>query len=89
MVAFLSKHTEVAMELMDLMMAGSAMADGVVAFDAGTALWLMMMVTLVGSGLGIALAAYPRRAFDLGVLRRPKGVGLATTRGQLCEAGGA
>lgn len=73
------------MGLMDSMIAGSALANGIVGLDAGTALWLMMMVALVGSGLGIVMSASGRRFVDLGVLRRPR---LSTAASQLCEAGG-
>jgi hypothetical protein len=64
------------------------MAEGVMAFDTGTALWLLMIVTLLGSGLGLVASASRRRLFDLGMLRRPRSVRLAATPSQLCEAGG-
>jgi hypothetical protein len=87
MVAFPISNEEVTMGLMDLMMFGSAMAEGGVALHAGTWLWLLMVGGLLASGLGIATSAYQPRPFHLGVLRRPRAVRISTAPNQLCEAG--
>jgi hypothetical protein len=87
MVAFPILNEEVTMGLMDLMMAGSAMAEGIVALHAGTWLWLLLVGGLFGSGLGIVSSSYQPRAFDLSVLRQPRTPRLSAAPNQLLEAG--
>jgi hypothetical protein len=76
------------MGLMDLMITGSSVANGTVGLDGGTALWLLLVVSLVASGLGIVAKAHTGRPLDLGVARRRKAVRVAVAPHQLCEAGG-
>jgi hypothetical protein len=89
MVAFPSKTSkEVAMGLIDSMIVGGSVANGVVGLDVGTALWLLMVVSLVASGLGIVAKAHTGRPLNLGIARHPKSIRLAATPNQLCEVGG-
>lgn len=76
------------MGMMDSMMVASAVANGVISFDLGTALWLFLVLCLVASGLGIIAKAHTGRPLDLNLARRATAVRVAAAPGQLCEAGG-
>lgn len=76
------------MGMLDSMLFGGAVANGVVGIDVGTALWLFLVVNLVASGLGIIAKAHRGRPLDLEAQRRPKSVRWAAAPRQLCEVGG-